>query len=1150
MFLLLLQTVVYFSCYFSVIGHSRTKLDSPKVKRSKKASSPLSDIPSPPPIPISSPVQNVPNNLGANQGPLPSFASIVSSSKFFNPGLNRGPLHPTGSLPLKTNEQNAFAFPKPISTAVTSISASVVTTQSATAPATQVVETNRNHLENLPMVNRIPAPTKSTPSPRVLVGGNANVSTVVSSVSFTSVPTVSNVSVPLTTAAISTVASIINTPTLPSLFSPLDGTTVSNEAAKLPLRAMSKSKPRSRPSRAKPKPKTDQKSGSKSKSTKGTTKGTPTTVSSMQPSFPIPSLTVNAVVSSPTSSYWPMPASSLAGNINQTPYQTSTFNPLSSTVSCAAANLIGISNVNSSTNLTFAKPQLSQPAVLPQQSIVSSSIQLSQNYQSQGVRMSQSSVNSATGGPSVQATQTSLSQASGSSVDGKASTGGQVLAASINYPVVATPRIQPQAGMMYVAATPGVNVFPSNYPYVAASAQQMQTSQGAFTQAQNAKSSLAVSTMVTTSQQPMNISQVVSSEVGASQNQGKVSFQVPGMYVQGANPNQMFPVNSQSFNMGQYKGTYQLPSAMYQAPVQGGAMAFIAPSAAKGTYPGVQALATGNLGQFAYQNPYMFGIVMQSTTNQATSATVTSTKSSPATSTAVTTSLQMIQPQTIQNPAVAAAFESFVPIAPAAGGQGPRFAQTLAHLASAYNTFPSPGIPLGPNTNQFQLAYQMMQMGSNPNATQQQQQQMASMAGLIQPDLSPKHPITQSVKQSLLTSMAAATVTTKGSTPATTKPQSVTQSTTSTITSTAQTTRENPTGIRSPYSTGNANSSLYISSAPSSSAFSPYTTASASAQSTPPAFPVSTDTMLYNQRALQSPPQNTPQLSVITSPSAVCNSPKTSYQSTSSVAGLSKTTTATHESQVLSHFEPSNCTASKSSMMSTYSKPSEKTSVIPSDKCLGALGTDHSEQPKIGQKTVNYGQYSSDQSQKLTVVSPNGKDAVAKKPSFEMNPQQHQTPQGDRNNISPLRTSNFPVSTEHKVKLSVENTGPFINKPCATGSVLSPTEVPSFGITEREGISVPSDSKTSTRTVGGNESVKQTKYESDANYYATNPLLGMKRSCEAIEVYPDPPESTDCDDDDRDDYCSSNEDPMERDPMHDDGSMETVRDLRQHGMGS
>jgi hypothetical protein len=509
----------------------------------------------------------------------------------------------------------------------------------------------------------------------------------------------------------------------------------------------------------------------------------------------------------------------------------------------------------------------------------------------------------------------------------------------------------------------------------------------------------------------------------------------------------------------------------------------------------------------------------------------------------------MIQPQTLQNPAVAAAFESFVPIAPAAGGQPPRFAQTLAHLASAYNTFSSPGILQGPNANQIQLAYQMMQMNSNPNT---HAQQMANMAGLVTPEVSLKHPITPSIKQGPLTSTATVTTTTKGVTYMPTQPQTATPSTPSPATTMSQMTRDHSAGMRSPYSTTTTNSSLPISSPPCTSVFSVYTTAAVTAQNTQQAYLASTDHLdpvLYNHKTLQSPTENLIPSSVTSSPGTRnSTSPKTMYYSTNSGA-VSHMTTTPHESQVMDHhYDTSNYTTSESSMSSTYSKTNERTIVTPLETSVSTLTTDHSEPVRAATNPLSHCSFATEQPQKVLAVSPNGHDNTTK----EVKPKKHRPTNRESNNISPLRTST--LSSEQKMNFSTENAGSSNSKPCTKSSVLSPVEVPSTSTsTKREGSSIISDSKS--RTIASNDSIiptTKTKYGSDnVNYYATNPLLGMKRSCEAIEVYPDPPENMDCNgDDERDDYCSSNEDITERDPICDDPPTGSVRDLRQHGMGS
>ena len=84
--------------YFSGPGRPRNPLaKSRRVSVQKpdvdRPTSPLHNIPLPVPSSIvNSPVQSVPTCIVVEQGPLPSFATIVSSSKLFNPGAGKNSL--------------------------------------------------------------------------------------------------------------------------------------------------------------------------------------------------------------------------------------------------------------------------------------------------------------------------------------------------------------------------------------------------------------------------------------------------------------------------------------------------------------------------------------------------------------------------------------------------------------------------------------------------------------------------------------------------------------------------------------------------------------------------------------------------------------------------------------------------------------------------------------------------------------------------------------------------------------------------------------------------------------------------------------------------------------------------------------------------
>ena len=91
------------------------------------------------------------------------------------------------------------------------------------------------------------------------------------------------------------------------------------------------------------------------------------------------------------------------------------------------------------------------------------------------------------------------------------------------------------------------------------------------------------------------------------------------------------------------------------------------------------------------------------------------------------------------------------------------------------------------------------------------------------------------------------------------------------------------------------------------------------------------------------------------------------------------------------------------------------------------------------------------------------------------------------------------------------------------GSVDSmPSRVQPFNVVESHPVKASSEMAcTLKRTYSdNNEQAKKTKY-SESAYYETNPLLGLKRSCEAIEAYCSPEQDDyEDDEDDEDDYIN------------------------------
>ena len=230
-------------------------------------------------------------------------------------------------------------------------------------------------------------------------------------------------------------------------------------------------------------------------------------------------------------------------------------------------------------------------------------------------------------------------------------------------------------------------------------------------------------------------SQVPSLQLTASQGHGGVFFQGSG--------NQVFQMNVDS---NQLKGAYQLHGALYQGAIPATFLA--AANANKAASP----TAPGGVPQAMYPtNPYMLGIVMptaitQSMSNQSAQSVATTATSPSATAAAVAASVASYPYN--QNAAIAAAFESFVPIAPAAA---PRFSQTLAHLASAYTPFLPRGTVQGSTPVQF-AAQRMVPMSTMHSQAGGNGQMGPAVFNLA--DYSVKYPI-NTVKPSSHTSQAS-----------------------------------------------------------------------------------------------------------------------------------------------------------------------------------------------------------------------------------------------------------------------------------------------------------------------------------------------------------------------------------------------------------
>ena len=630
-------------------SRSRATLQQPVVPQ--RPASPLEAIP--PPIPSSvnnSPVQNVPINLGRDKGPLPSFASIVSSSKFFNTGGGLIGILPVSSATSTTTTSVPLAS---VGLAVSSSSeATLVTCTTAVVPvarAAATIEPAKIPLTATTTSVKMPLASPKTGAKNGITEKTVSSVTAVSAVmqqakvnhavvATTSAGAVASFSKPITMApspavSVGSTAVVSRTITRPIILG-----SASNKGSVRPSPAAK--------SRAKSATSTITKANAKvlvataSKLNSGSVVSTPfvppKTVATA------PSLVMVAALNS-SSHASQRPSGLGSANVNAV-----------APVSLVASSKTPISSQTAVVPATAHHVLSSTPVPkvhLPAGAIVPNIVAMPSVYQN------------TTMSATVPAFQQSFPH--------------RVPTPSV--PVYATPTAGVYGQQHYVAN--------ANQPQASVQASQVlgkpvPTPVGAFGPGQTS----AVAPQVT-----------AAAAATASQAQGTV---VPGVLVQGASGTQLFQMNVQNLDVSQFKGAYQLQGTLYQNPFGNNTMAVVN-TEPKAAYANVPANQSG------YANPYMFGtLVMPQATSQAAAVTTSVTTATAATATpAVTTYFN-------QNAAIAAAFESFVPIAPAAAPGPPRFSQTLAHLASAYNPFAPRAFVPGSN---LQFPSRVMQMGGYPN---------------------------------------------------------------------------------------------------------------------------------------------------------------------------------------------------------------------------------------------------------------------------------------------------------------------------------------------------------------------------------------------------------------------------------------------------
>lgn len=624
------------------VGVRKQDLDRPM--------SPLHNLPLPVPSSVlNSPVQSVPTNIAVEQGPLPSFATIVSSSKLFNPGASLGSntilgssvvTTATNSSPITTASLHS-AKPTAVTSSVAGSSTIAPTNPAVAATSTGVVVTQAAKISapvtSAVAVSQQPAVTVSAQLPSRTKSENA-LTTFSTSFGTTSSPLNTSVGtsqgLPKGTSVSSSLTSVVSTSI----------TKVS--AVKPDVRpAASLSKVQDVKVTSKPAASRSNKA-SKPYSARKTVAAT---LKAERLGLDNSSQKLQAVSTSSSGPSSELAASKTAGKSSPQVLPTSAAGTSTTTVQAPALfhSVLkdAIIKEQGQTSRVVSSPSTTAP-VPPLAHAVSVHVPRA-----------------------AQTVSTSSRNKSTTSKEAVPATAAVVQ--GVHVPSAVPQQVQAHRPQLPGTGHPLVNTPSSFYSAVslAASASQQPNAQSA-TAAQG--TAHVVPSSVSVYGQVHNTvasTQIPSLQLAASQGQGGVFFQGSG--------NQVFQMNVDS---NQLKGTY-LHSAVYQGAIPA---TFLA--ATNASKPAVSN-APGAVPQALYTaNPYMLGIVMPTAITQSVSnppaQSVATTATSPS-ATAVAASVASY-PYNNQNAAIAAAFESFVPIAPAAA---PRFSQTLAHLASAYTPF-------------------------------------------------------------------------------------------------------------------------------------------------------------------------------------------------------------------------------------------------------------------------------------------------------------------------------------------------------------------------------------------------------------------------------------------------------------------------------
>lgn len=1031
----------------------RVSVQKPDVDR---PTSPLHNIPLPVPSSIvNSPVQSVPTNIAVEQGPLPSFATIVSSSKLFNSGAG------LGSTLLTSSTVTSVVSSSPL-TATTSQSSKTITVTSnasvsLSAPCNSLASTGQ-------VVTEASKPTVS------VAGTAAMISVTLPSknppgVTLTKCPSTSSVSTtsttlttlapsstdPLkdTTSVTSTTTSVVSTSVTTIPITKQDVKLVAN-VGKLPSVKMS------------------------------------TKVAAPRQSKPTKSYGPRKTVASTLKAA----AASKVLAVSSEATRAGLNSPLQRTQVAATTAAVA-----SSVKGTASSASKTSSQVLPT-SFVSTTVQAPALFHSvlkdpiirgegRAVSSPSTTVTTVTGTDTVHATPShmkgtqpvsSASARNKSAVSKEITQATTALAQSVKTSH-ATPtvpqhvpahRAQPPVTGYSLANTAGGLGGQVSMPSSTSQQQIVQAASVAQSPAQITSSASAYGQV----QNTVGSSQVPSLQVAASQAQGGVFFQ--------GNGNQVFQMN---VDPSQLKGAYQLHGALYQGAIPA---TFIATANGnKAASPNTP----GGIPQAMYPtNPYMLGIVMPTAvtqSNQSGQAVPTTATSPSATAAAAAAAISVASySYNNQNAAIAAAFDSFVPIAPAAS---PRFSQTLAHLASAYTPFlPRGAIPANAPV-QF-AAQRMVPMTAIQSQTGGNGQMGPTVLNLG--DYAVKYPL-NTVKPGSYNSQPS---TSSNAGPANTHPQ------TAVVAAMPYVAFGQINHPRFPFSVNFATPSVSTGPSVTSSSASPACSFVTSA-TTPHQYGAGTNIDSHATSAV---------LGYVTMP----------FNTNHTGTGHSLSSPNPHPG-------------------SAFSPPSSHGIASHGNQKMDIQGPAHHLPPWVATKSL------SGATNKRRCSTPDNSSSVCCSvqnscSSFSVSSSRSSCMEVSASSATALRTSSSSSSGQSPRHSSVTSPlnsplpmssqglpgcrgSPKADSPLASnkGSVDSmPSRVQSFNVVESHPVKTSSEMAcTLKRTYSdNNEQTKKTKYNESA-YYETNPLLGLKRSCEAIEAYCSPERDDDDDDeDDEDDY--------------------------------